>query len=208
MYMPPKTGSEFVPPPAGTHMAICYRVIDLGTQQSEWQGKPKRQHKVLLSWELPDELMEDGRPFMVNQRYTLSSSEKSRFRQDLESWRGKKFEDSEFGPGGFDIRKLLGVSCLLGIVHVHKDDNTYANISSIVKLPKNMLAAKPVNPPVFFDLAAFDRAVFEALSDGLKQVIIRSPEYHATISGQSGEPISDAPPPASEEDYGGSNIPF
>ena len=53
------------------------------------------------------------------------------------------------------------------------------------------------------------RAVFEELSDGLKQVIMRSSEYHAAIAGHPSEAINDAPPPASEDDYGGSNdIPF
>lgn len=209
MHMPQNSGGDFTPPPAGTHMAICYRVVDLGTQQVEWQGKQKLQHKIMLTWELPDELMEDGRPFIVNQRYTFSSSEKSRLRQDLESWRGKKFTDADFGPGGFDVSKLIGVPCLIGVVHAHKDGKTYANISSIVKLPKGMKAPAPINESVLLDLAKFDRTVFEALSDGLRQAIMRSPEYHAAISGQPTEQIGDAPPPASEDDYGGSNdIPF
>ena len=38
-------GGEFEQAPAGTHMAVCIRVIDIGTQDGEYQGKPnsKRQ---------------------------------------------------------------------------------------------------------------------------------------------------------------------
>ena len=78
MHMPPNSGGgNFEPPPAGTHRAICYRVIDLGTQQSEYQGQTKHQRKIMLSWELVDERMPASgdypeRPFTIHQRYTLS----------------------------------------------------------------------------------------------------------------------------------------
>ena len=115
MYMP-KPNSDFVNPPEGTHSARCWRVIDLGTQAEDFQGQIKYQGKILVSWELHcDERMDDGRLFTIGKKYTLSGHEKSNLRKDLESWRGKKFEDHEFGPGGFDIGKLIGVGCLLNL---------------------------------------------------------------------------------------------
>jgi hypothetical protein len=50
----PNTAGDFQPLAAGTHTAICYRVIDLGTQASTYQGKTTQKHKVMLSWETPD----------------------------------------------------------------------------------------------------------------------------------------------------------
>src|SRR5690606_36452002 len=131
-------GGDFTPPPEGTHPARCYRVIDLGTQQVEFKGTQKRQHMILLSWELPTERMDDGRPFTIHQRYTFSSSDKSHFRNHLESWRGKKFEGRDYAPGGFDVSKLVGVPCLVTVVHDRNGDNTYANVTGIVRLPKGM----------------------------------------------------------------------
>lgn len=32
---------SFVPVPVGMHLARCYRIIDLGTQEKEWQGRKK-----------------------------------------------------------------------------------------------------------------------------------------------------------------------
>ena len=200
MYMPPNSDLQFIPPPAGTHVAICYRVIDLGTQQVEWQGSIKHQRKVLISWELPDEMMDDGRPFTVNQRYTLSSHEKSKLRKDLESWRGKKFTDADFGPGGFDIKNIIGKACLLSIVHNEKDGKVYANINSVSAVPKGMAgqAPKPVNGTMYFSLAdkPLDAATFDKLTEGVKTAIKLSPEYSEHF--RSGT----EPPSPSPNDYG------
>jgi hypothetical protein len=49
----PAQTSEFELTPAGTHIGRCYRVVDLGTQLVEFQGEHKKQHKIMISWELP-----------------------------------------------------------------------------------------------------------------------------------------------------------
>ena len=178
MKLPANIGGDFMPPPAGTHVAVCYRVIDIGTQKVEWQGQTKFQRKIMLSWELTDEKMEDGQPFSVHQRYTLSSHEKALLRHHLEAWRGQAFTDAEFGPEGtFDIKNLLGKACLLGLVHQVKEGKTYANIASIMKLPKGQKAPAPINAPVYFSLDEFEPRVFDALSEGLRKIIALSPEY-------------------------------
>lgn len=205
MYLPQNTGGDFTPPPPGTHLAICYRVIDLGTQQVEWKGQHKEQRKIMLSWELPDEHMEDGQPFSVHQRYTFSSSEKAVLRAHLEAWRGVPFKDSDFGPGGFDIRNILGKPCLLTIVHEHKNGKTYANIKAVAKPMKNTVVPKLTNATVFLSLAEFDAGVYEGLSQGLKDIIAKSPEFQAL-----GSPGA-IPPPNGPESYGNDlddEIPF
>ena len=198
MFLPQNDGGDFTPPPSGTHLAICFRVIDLGTQKVEWQGQAKLQHKVLVSWELPNEPMDDGRPFSISQRYTFSSSEKARLRQDLEGWRGKRFTEADFGPGGFDIKNILGKACLLSIVHKDKDGKTYANIQSVSALPKGMEVPKPINGAIYFSLERerFDRAILDGLSTNLQAIITGSPEYKAllepvTAEQQSYEPLRE-----------------
>jgi hypothetical protein len=107
--------------------------------------------------------------------------EKSTLRKTLESWRGKKFEDADFGPGGFDVRKLLGVGCFLSIIHTTKNDKTYSNISAVMKLPKDFPTATPENALTYFSLDPdeFDRDVFNGFSEGLQNIIKASPEYQA-----------------------------
>jgi hypothetical protein len=179
---------QFELPPADSHIATGYRVIDLGTQQSEFQGKVKRLHKILISWEL-DVLMTEGenagKPFTMHKRYTYTMGEKGSLRPHLEAWRGRPFTEEELNE--FKLNKLLGAPCLMGIIHTKKDGNTYANISSIMKLPKGMTAPPLVNPTVDFDLNEFDQAVYDSFSEGLKETIAKSPEY-AIATGKTPKP--------------------
>ena len=49
-----KPASNYTPPPAGMHIARCYRLIDLGTQPKSFQGKPtgeaRKDHGLLGTW--------------------------------------------------------------------------------------------------------------------------------------------------------------
>ena len=182
MFLPvPSEGGDFTPPPAGAFAAVCYRFIDLGTQTTTFNNETKHQRKVMLSWELtdPDERMEDGRAWTISQRYTWSMHEKSTLRKTLESWRGKSFEDADFGQGGFDVRKLLGAPCLLSLMRVEKNDKTFTNITAVTKLPKGMVAGTLTNEQVYFSLSDYDSATFSNLSDSLQTIIKSSPEYQA-----------------------------
>ena len=132
-----KAGATFKPAPSGTFAAVCVDVIDLGALEVTYAGKTKVQHKIRIVWQIEEE-DENGRPFQVSRRYTLSLHEKAGLRKDLESWRGRAFNEEECQ--GFDIEKLLGVGCLLNIIHNTKDGSTYANVSGIMKLPKGMPA--------------------------------------------------------------------
>lgn len=195
MHLPAPNEKDFEIPPAGTHKAICYRVLDLGTQDGSFMGKPKKQHKIIVSWELPEEKMSDGRPFTISQRYTWSMSEKATLRKHLEAWRGVKFTDADFGEGGFNIKKIVGLGCLLTIVHNERDDKTYANIVSISKVMKGMDLPPPTNEQsyLWLDRSVWNSAVFDKLSDNLKTTIMKSPEYEAVISGKDPEPVNQIP---------------
>jgi hypothetical protein len=174
--------NDFEMTPAGTHVAICYRVIDLGTQEVDFQGKLKHQRKIMISWELPQELMETGEPFSVHKKFTLSGSKKGTLRKFLESWRGTAFTDKDFGT--FDIGNLIGKPALVGIIHEQgSDGGTYANITSVMKIAKGTPIPEPVNEKVYFSLSEFDLATFEKLSDNLKGIIQKSPEYKQFSGG-------------------------
>lgn len=164
-------------PPAGTHSARCYSVIDLGTQESQFGAR----HKVRLTWELPEEKAvfkeEDGeQPFVISKEYTLSLFEKANLRQDLESWRGKEFTEDE--RKGFDIFTLLGVPCLLTVVHKTVGDKTYANVTSASKLPKSMTCPKQINPSVQFEIDEGRSATFKELPEWLQKKIEASEEWN------------------------------
>jgi hypothetical protein len=132
-------GSDFQPAPTGAHAAVCCDVRDLGLVTSTYNGKEKTQQKVLLSW-LINELRDDGKHYMVAQRFTASLHEKASLRKFLESWRGRPFTEKELE--GFDVETLIGAPCLLNVIHETKGGRTYANIASIMRLPKGMESPK------------------------------------------------------------------
>ena len=208
MYVPEPNDKQFELPPAGTHLAACYRVVDLGTQDSSYNGQPKRQHKIMLSWEIPDEKMADGRPFTISQRYTWSMSERAALRKDLESWRGLPFAEKDFGQGGFDIKNIVGKCCLLNIVHTEKnrEGKQYANIASISRLMKGQQGPDhTANEKTYLWIheERWDSTVFNKLSDNLKSVIMKSPEYSAMANGGH-----DEPPATDAHDDPNDPIPF
>lgn len=189
LLLPPES-KEFEKTPADTHVATCYRIIDLGTQVVDWQGETKQQHKIMVSWELPNALMEDGKPFTQHRRYTLSSSNKAALRKDLEAWRGVAFTDADFGS--FDIGNVIGKSCLMGVVHeTSPKGSVFANISFIGKLPKGMTVPELQNPTMYFSLNAFEQAKYDSLSEPLRATIALSPEYQKIMGSHK---IADTAP--------------
>lgn len=123
--------------PDGNHVAACVGVIDLGTQTYEYNGSSISNRKVLLQWELVNEAMTDGRPFMVSAEFTLSLHEKSKLRPFLENWRGRPFTAEELA--GFNLESLAGMGCMLNVVHeTSKKGKAFANVKSASRLPKGM----------------------------------------------------------------------
>lgn len=186
----PGEGGSYTPPPAGTFVGVCYRFIDIGTQKTEYQGQTRMTRKIIISWELGEELMDDGKPFTISKRYTWSMHEKSQLRHDLEGWRGKAFEPQDFGDNGFDTKKLLGAPCVLTVTHEVKGDKTYANVVSVGKIMRGLQPKALVNEPTYLSLekGEFDQAVFDKLSDGIKKLIMASPEY-ADLTGVKATPM-------------------
>lgn len=130
-------GGDFVPAPAGPTAARCCDVRDLGMIETKFGGEAKIQHKLLVSW-LVTAVNAEGQHFMVSKRYTASLHEKAALRADLESWRGRPFTPEELD--GFDLDNVIGAPCFFNVVHNTKDGKTYANVTSIMPLPKGMNA--------------------------------------------------------------------
>lgn len=179
------TGSnkEFKPTPEGTHMAVCHRVIDLGTQRWDYQGEPQIGRKVLIGWELHGEsddgaplTTDDGQPLGASKTYTLSLGKKANLRADLESWRGRAFNEQELA--GFDITQLLGVPCMVTIKHTKKAEKTYANVATVTRFPAALKDRKPTpaNPLQTFDVTNPDFRIYEVLPEWIRKQIDASVE--------------------------------
>jgi len=134
------SGKDFTPAPGGVHAAVCCDVVDLGVLEVNYKGKTKKQHKIRIVWQI-EPTMEDGKPFIVQKRYTLSLFEKAALRSDLESWRSRPFTQEELN--GFDVETVIGAPALLNVVPEMKDGKVYANVKSIMRLPNNFIKLQP-----------------------------------------------------------------
>jgi len=191
--------------PMGNHRAVCIGVYDLGTQPGG-QFKPKR--KVRIVWELCDELMADGRPFVAGKDYTNSLHEEATLRKHLESWRGRKFTSDEVK--GFDIAKLLGVNCFLNVIHETFEDGSgkqYGKVTAVASMPKGMPKQAAINPLMEFSIQDSQGVFPEGMPDWLKKKIEASPEWQTLVLTLEGNDAPEAAPlsrdPGDDED-----IPF
>ena len=69
--------TEYEVVPKGEHKAICYRVVDAGTAEEEYQGEKSNKHKIFLFWELPELKMQDGRPMSIFAQSRLLSTKRA-----------------------------------------------------------------------------------------------------------------------------------
>jgi hypothetical protein len=180
-------GVDIKPIAQGTHLAICYMVVDLGKQRDEYQGQVRVQHQIHVRWELPNERVEwddkdnihrEG-PATIGAFYTLSLHEKSNLRGHLEAWRGRAFTAEELA--GFDVSKLLGVPCMVTVTHKVSNGRIRDRVASVSGVPKGMEKPdKAENPLVLYDDEHRDS--YDGLSDFLR--------------GKIDNQVKDAPTPA------------
>lgn len=137
IYVSGNTSKEFTPAPEGAHQAVCVDVVDMGVEETPWGKK----HKVKLRWQIAED-MENGKPYLVSQRYTASLHEKAKLRHDLEAWRGRAFTEAELAQ--FDLETLIGANCLLNVIHRQgSKGGTFANVASVAPLIKGMAKIAP-----------------------------------------------------------------
>ena len=110
-------GGNFKRVPAGSHIARCFSVADMGTHTTNRQYGETTNRKVRLAWEIfgedenNDPLTVDYNgvvmPMTINKTYTLSLGEKASLRKDLSAWRGRDFNEDELK--GFDISTIIEI---------------------------------------------------------------------------------------------------
>lgn len=173
------TSRELIP--AGNYIARCYQMIEIGTVAENIMGKQVIAKKVRVGWELPNELRTfEGkeRPLVISKEYTLSMNEKANLRKDLASWRGKDFTQEE--AKCFDITKLLGVPCMLNIIHkpgASDPTKIYERIAGITGIPKGVTPPQQITPTYLLSYDSFDESKFDDLPDFIKDKMKTSLEY-------------------------------
>lgn len=199
-------GEDFKRCPAGSHLAVCNMVADVGLQPGS-RMYPNPKHKIYVRFEVPAERVEyekDGKkiegPITIGTYYTASMSEKATLRKHLEGWRGKKFTDAE--AEDFDVSAILGKACMLSVVETESDGKTYSNIANIGAVPKGLPPMQAENPLLYY--AADDEKQFDKLPEWLQKKI--GEQLKATT--KEGADNAAAKQYASQNDGFDDDIPF
>lgn len=166
----------------GSYAAVCYMLVDIGLQRNERYGNSSR--KVIIGWELADEYVEvDGekQPRVFSARYTASLNEKAILRRDLAAWRGRDFTEAELAE--FNLRNIVGAPCLIQIIHKEGNNGKmYANLASIMALPKGMAAPKRTLDTVIFDIDESDLSEVDKLPEWIGKMIKASESYQQRLA--------------------------
>ena len=186
--VPKSNGARFVPD-VGATTGRLYMLADLGTQETTWQGEAKSTRRIMLAFELPNIKHEfdpnrGKEPAVISREFTLSAHEKSALVIFMKSW-GVDITDS------FDLGSLIGKEGLINIIHNESNGTTYANVDSVIPLPKEMEVEKQYNPSVVFSLSDFDQKIFNKLPEWIRNKIKKSPDFRMASSGE-GLPYEEA----------------
>ena len=169
----------------GVHKARCVRVIDLGTQQNDYQGQISWKRQVMLIWEVPSETDNKGEPLTISKFYTLSLNEKANLANDLVSWRGRPFTETE--KKAFDISKVAGKPCSINVI---LNQNGKPKVSTVMPIGKNDEIAQQFYPNMVFSITDFQEKkmeVFNQLPEGIRNIILKSKELEGTEKQDLGD---------------------
>jgi hypothetical protein len=180
-----KKETNYTPAPEGSHVAILYSIVDMGTHTTVWQGQEKNQQKVRLTFELPNELKEfdgESKPMVMGAEYTVSLADLSKLKPIIEGLMGRKLTDAEKANfSQTDFEALLGKTCMISVVHNESDGNTYANIATVSPLLKGVTVPAQVNPNVIYDIAQKDDDTFKSLPEFMQKKIKLSQEWNRSF---------------------------
>lgn len=180
-------GGPKVLPKAGIQLGVCYSIIELGTQESEFKGEKKKRTEVQISWELPNHLHTfkeelGAQPLSVHATYGLSDAPQSKLPQALQSWGGQETRPKLTTAL---LKKYLGAPCMVTVeLSPPKPDGTrYANVANgglgVSKRLKEfpVPASYPKNERIFLDLEEFDWNVFAKIPKFLQEKIKKCDEW-------------------------------
>lgn len=198
-----ETGADFKPVSEGSHLGICFQIIDLGTQDSPTYPAS---HKIMIGWEIPGETIkidDQVKPMVVSGEYTLNLSTKSNLRALLKNWRGRDFTPEELK--GFDIKNVCGAPCLLSIVHkTSSKGKTRAVVTGAMKLPQGLTAPQRFNDLVKYDIEEGESETFKKLPKWIQEKIRQSHEFKYGGQPEPETTHSEVPPEEDDE----SSVPF
>jgi len=173
--------------PEGTHTCILWSIIDMGTQEGEWEGKKNSYEKVQFGWEFPSLMREfqdeDGskieKPMCKWVKYTKSLDSKANMPGVIQGIIGKGIEGETF-----EAKHLLGKKSLMQIVHEAKEGGGKKEvIASIMPIPDGVPMPEQFNTTRYFSIEDHEGETLPDWMQGfMKELIENSPEWQEKIA--------------------------
>lgn len=182
-------GGEYFLCPSGNHVGTITGLIHAGTVSNNFGESADT---IILAFQLMKK-QEDGRPFVLADKYTYSLNTKANFRKVVEAVEGRSLADGE----SYDPRDLVGRVVLVSVKHSQgkgdKAGQTYHNVAGVSALPEGFPAPDdsqfPIEPLVW---SVMDGTPFPAERAGwlpwvyghsVQSIVENSAEVRARQSG-------------------------
>lgn len=137
---------------AGNYPAVLVALVDLGIQESDFQGNVSFRREIFLAWEIPGLAGEDRLPVVLGKSFAAVINSKS----NLGKWLANLSTTGQVPTEGIDLTQLLGKPCLLQVAaETKKTDNgerTYNRLVTVSRLVKGMPIPKGIRQPVLVNL--------------------------------------------------------
>lgn len=185
-------------------IGILVGILGLGIQQGYDPADPPKD-EYLLTFETPNELGTDGRPYHITKQVTISTHEKASLRIMLEAVHGKALPNEKVTFTGDDandekvcafVEKItsgaIGKACLINIAKYKKQNGYDGNkITGFTKLPKGMAFDKPKTVYGFFDLEKPDWELFKKFPEWQRNVVNKESYASELDPDQDAIPMDD-----------------
>ena len=115
----------------------------------------------------------EQKPRQLSRTFTIASSKKSNLRGFLSGWNGVQYSDEQFQE--LDMFDQAGKACQLNVVL--NDTGEYANVDSVIPLPKGIPAPKTETPFILWNMDEWEDSAFESLPEWVQEKIKKSTQY-------------------------------
>ncbi len=184
--------------PTGMYPVVCYSVVDLGTQQGEWQGKINWNRKIIMTFEFPTvrgtfekDGVEKDLPKVLSFQCNMVLGNRSKLGKLLKGWTGESQSE-------YDLKELIGMNGLATVVHnTGNNGKTYDNIDAIAPLMEGMEHKGNETPFLYYDMDE-DREFPNNMPEWMEKLCMKSKELSSTPGLEGFEEMT--PPPQDDDD--------
>lgn len=168
-------------PALSTHMGRLVGLIDIGHQPSFLHNGKEipSSWKVEFTYELPNSLMQDGRPHWVSEEVKVNDFEGKGITSTMMA-RVRTLDPTNESKDGKDLPKLLGKPCMVTLVPGNNGFVRMKGQSCVGGIPLGLEVPPLANEPFTFDMDEPDMEVFSNFPPFTQEKIKRALNFSET----------------------------